>query len=176
MLFNHTAQYYAQEKMYDKMVAVLDTMDQLMPQNVVPMRADLNYQLGMMYYQAGEKDKSRGRLDNALAAGVQEKSELLQYANIYASLFKDFDKAESIVKGIIEDEPDYMDAYYWLLSYYNQEKQYDKGIELLNGWMNDHPNDNVARAQLEQFQRLFESKQQQDSVNSKPDKSMSSAK
>ncbi|MBN2009236.1 DUF2723 domain-containing protein [candidate division KSB1 bacterium] len=174
--FFSLAQYYAQEKEYDKMTAVLDTLNSIMPQNVIPMRADLNYQMGLMYYQAGQKDKFRQRLDQTLEVGIDDNQELLQYANVYSSLFKDYDKAESIAKGIIEKQPDFMDAYYWLLSFYNQEKKYDKGVELLTKWMQDHPDDNVARTQLEQFQRYLKSKSKKDSTESKTDTSMNTKK
>ncbi len=168
--FFSLAQYYAQEKKYDDMLAVIDTMYTLMPEHVIPMRPDLSYQFGMMYYKAGQPEKFRKRLDEHIAKSEMSNDDKLQYASIYASILKDNATAERLAEEIIDNDPSYMNAYYWLISFYAQEKMYDKGIELLNKWLMNHPNDKIATQQLQQFKRMQKSESadtEKDSLNTR---------
>ena len=79
--------------------------------------------------------------------------EKLRYASIYLQLFKENEKAEALVKTVYSQNPDYQQAYYWLLSYYYNEKLYDKGINLLSDWLSKHPDDDVTKQQLDLFRQ-----------------------
>ena len=158
------AQYYAQEEMYDKMSSVLDTLTTLIPENVIPMRDDLSYQMGLMYYRAGDKDKFRNRLNSILKKGKLKNEEKMRYATIFASIYKDLNKAERIVKNILEKDPEYMQAYYWLLSLDTDENMDLEGIDLLNRWLHNHPDDTVAKQKLLEFENLASAAPKVDSV------------
>jgi len=147
------AQYYLREKMYDKMTATFDKLHQVMPDSIIPMREDLTYQMGYMYYQAGQNDKFRTILESLLAKDSMNDEEKLRYASIFAQLFKEKDKAEAIAKEVIAKNPENSQAYYWLLSYYYNEKKYNQGIDLLNKWLLTHPDDDIAKQQLNLFQQ-----------------------
>jgi len=55
---------------------------------------------------------------------------------------------------VIEDAPNYTQAYYWLLRFYSTNKQYDKGIKLLDDWLVKNPDDKTAKSQLKMFKQL----------------------
>ncbi len=162
--FFSLAQYYAREKQYDKMIETFDKLDEVMPTSIIPIRDDLNYQIGYMYYQAGKEEEFKRRLENNLKTSEMPLEEQVRYATIFSQLFKDNEKAESIVNNVLSVNPDFAQAYYWLLSHYYSQQKFDEGITLLNRWIDRHPDDKTAQQQLDQFIQMAAGKTESDTA------------
>ena len=152
--FFSLAQSYARDKSYDKMTETFDKLTTVMPDSVIPMRDDLVYNMGFLYYQAGRKDEFKKRIDKLVEKGGGSNEDKIRYASIYSQLYDENEKAEAIAMKVIEDAPNYTQAYYWLLRFYSNSKQFDKGIKLLEDWLVRNPDDKTAKSQLEMFKQL----------------------
>ena len=51
--------------------------------------------------------------------------------------------------------PNDKNAVYWLVTHYRRNKQYDKGLEVLNSFMTRNPSDKNAVAMKNQLQQLM---------------------
>lgn len=51
------AYWYANNNMNDKLVEVLDKMEQILPRKVIPMDYRIQYEISMLYYRAGRIDR-----------------------------------------------------------------------------------------------------------------------
>ncbi len=162
--FFSLAQYYVREKKNDEMAETFDKLLTFIPDSVIPMRDDLSYNMGFLYYQAGKKDKFKELIEKILHKGKSNNEEKLRYASIYTQIFNEHDKAESIARKILETDPNYTEVYYWLLRFYTQNSQYDKGISLLNDWLAKHPDDNNAKEQISKLKELANSSIGKDST------------
>jgi predicted Zn-dependent protease len=54
----------------------------------------------------------------------------------------------------MDEQPNSPNVYSWLVNHYTRTKQYNKGIEILQKWLQVHPTDNQAQSQLAQLQSL----------------------
>ncbi len=84
--FFSLAQYYGREKMFDEMSEVLDKLNTVMPDSVIPIRKELQFEIGRMYYVADKHDKFKDillRLMNRRDVAIDEKSEL--HSNVFRS-------------------------------------------------------------------------------------------
>ncbi len=154
--FYSLAQYYAKEKMYDKMTAVLDTLNKVMPDTVIPMRKELQFEMGRMYYMGGEHDKFKRVLSRLMQRGDVSLNERLQYAGWYSQLYRDdADAIVEYVQDLVSDYPNQADTYYWLAGHYLRTEQYQNGIDILNRWLYIKPDDKTAKTQVDQFQKLL---------------------
>ena len=127
--FLRLAAYYRMKKQMNKVVEVLDRMEYLMPENLIPIRDDrVVLSIGKMYWDAGKP--------------------------------MEFEKR---AKAIIAKKPDSVEAYVWLLDYYRSFKRYADGIELMQKWLERHPNDKQAQSIIRNLQREL-AKTSKDSV------------
>jgi len=161
------AQYYGKEKMYDKMTEVLEKMTTVMPDSVIPIKKDLQFEMGRMFYIAGQHDKFKDILIRLMERSDVLLNEKLQYAGWFIQLYPDdTEKIASKVKQMTTDNPKVADPHYWLASYYSRSKEYQKGLDVLNQWLAQNPNDQNAISQIKQFQQLMAKAQKQDTTTS----------
>ena len=150
------AQYYGREKMYDEMSEVLDKLNTVMPDSVIPIKKDLQFEVGRMYYIAGKHDKFKDILLRLMDRGDVALDEKLQYATWFAQLYpQDTKQALTFVQQLSDDYPTVADPYYWLASHYMRAKDYQSGINILNKWLARNPNDKNASSQIEQLKNLI---------------------
>ncbi len=162
--FYSLAQFYLRDNMHKQTIEILDKMFTAMPDTIIPMRHELQFQFGYMYYTANEKDKAQAVITRLFNRNDIPLDEKLKYVSYYTQLFKDVaHKAVPVVKKMMQENPGYANAVYWLASYYQRQKQYDQGLEVLANWMNRDPNDKNAIALKSQLQKLME-KAKPDSV------------
>jgi tetratricopeptide (TPR) repeat protein len=55
---------------------------------------------------------------------------------------------------MIKDQPLYSEGYLWLGRHYMKQRQYDKGIAIVNRLLEYKPEDQAAKSQLEQLRAL----------------------
>ncbi len=153
----HLAQYYLKERMVNDMTEVLDKLQTVMPDTVIPIRKELQFQIGRMYYFANEHDRFKKILLRLLERVDVPLDEKLQYAEIYAQAYPDDAKtAVASVQKFNQEYPGLANPYYWLANHYIvRDKNYQAGMDVLNKWLAKNPNDQRASSQLEQLRQLM---------------------
>jgi len=150
------AQYYGKENMFDEMTEVLDKLTTAMPDTIIPMRKDLQFEIGRMYYIADKQDKFKNTLLRLMERNDVPLNEKLQYAGYFAQLYPDEAKqAVTLVDKLRNKYADNREPYYWLASHYMRSKNYQAGIDMLNQWLAKDPNDKNASSQIRQLQNLM---------------------
>lgn len=153
--FYSLAQYYGREKMFDQMTEVLDKLFTVMPDSIIPIRKDLQFEIGRMYYIAGQHDKFKEILLKLMNRQDIPLDEKLQYAGWFTQLYpEEAKRAVSYVEQLCENNPTIADPHYWLAGHYIRTKQYQNGIDILNKWLSRNPNDKNATSQVKQLQEM----------------------
>jgi tetratricopeptide (TPR) repeat protein len=148
--FYHLCRFYATEKMYDDLKEVMDFMFTVMPDTVIPMRHELQFQFALLYREAKAQDKAEEIFKRIMARADVNIDSKLQYA--YYFYRNDNEKALAYIKQIHEENPDYANATYWLATQYLQNDKYQEGLDLITEWMKTHPNDQTAQALKRQIE------------------------
>ena len=141
--------------MNEKMLKVLYKMDEVIPEEVIPLRDyRLSINLGRMYYEADHPEELKKRLNRIIETYELGVTDKIYLAEFYSQLLKNYAKAESLARSAMEEQPNSPNLYGWLVSHYTRTKQYDRGIETLKKWLQVHPTDKQAQKQLTQLQSL----------------------
>jgi len=155
--FLRLTNYYQQKgpEYQEQALAVLDKMQEVIPEEVIPLR---NYQLslnfGRMYADAGRPEELERRIENALQLHGLRPIDKLYMAEYYANYAHNNAKAESLAVDVLNSHPEEPRAFFWLVSYYNRTREYQKGVEVLEKWLESNPNDKSAQSQLKSLQAL----------------------
>jgi tetratricopeptide (TPR) repeat protein len=137
------------------MIAVLDKMEEVMPEDVIPQRMyQLSLNLGMMYAQGGRPEEFGRRIDRVLRMVELPPMDKLSLATIYSQQVNDPAKAESLANSVMQDYPERPEPYSWLVSFYVGSKNYERSIELLEQMQSRFPDNAAATQQLEMIKRL----------------------
>ncbi len=115
--FLRLAAHYAEASDMDNLLAVLEKVEEVIPEEVIPVpdyRASLH--ISDLYRRAGKKEVFEQR-----------------------------------VLKIIENHQDYGDAYRSLLYFYQTENRFGEAADLLQNWVNNHPDDQQALELIEDF-------------------------
>jgi len=117
--FLRLADYYRGRKENKMVLQILDRMENLIPENVIPIGDNrLLLSIGKMYEDAGRPEEFEHRL-----------------------------------KEVIARNPEQIDAYIWLLSYYRNHQMYQPAMDLMTQWLELHPNDQNAKQILDEMKR-----------------------
>lgn len=156
--FLKLADFYRREKMYEDMISALDKMEKSIPESVIPVhdrRFSLN--VGKMYLEGGKPEEFERRIEFWLKQNIIPPDEKLQYAQIYHQFLNNPIRAEQIALDLINQNPGFVDGYYWLFKLYSDIKSYDKGITLARELLTINLNDRQAQFWLRQFENLSKS-------------------
>ncbi|MFQ5648894.1 MAG: protein O-mannosyl-transferase family [bacterium] len=160
--FVRLANYYQTVDESEKAIAVLDKMAEVMPEEVIPLRDyRLSLSFGRLYADAGRPEELERRLERIIETYPLSPREKLFIAQTYSFELKDESKAEAMMVKIMQDHPDYQDAYRWLVSHHAKNKEYEKAIAILETWLARKPDDRIAQRQLTNLLKLVE----QDSID-----------
>ncbi len=141
-----------------KALAVLDKMNEVMPEEVVPLRNwQLSIQFGRMYADAGRLQELRRRLEQIPELYHLEPAEKVFLAQYYYQFLQDSAKAESLAVAVLNEAPQTTEAYGWLMGHYTRNQQYAKASEVLDKWLQRNPADVEARAEHARLQKLLRS-------------------
>ncbi len=148
------ARFYFKEKMYDDMTEVLDHLFEVMPDTVIPMRPELQIQYASMYLEGGQKEKADELMNRVLKNSDVNVDNKLQFVSY---VYRDDSKtAIEKIQQLRQQHPSSSNVIYYLASYYIRDKEYEKGIGVLDEWLATHPNDKTALSQKEQLERYIE--------------------
>lgn len=165
------------EKERVTVLAVLDQMALNLPEETIPIPSnDLNYQIGQIYSQVGEKDRFRTILDKLSSKERISLDDKIRFGQTYMQELKDYEKAINIFEEMnghyrsLEESyrknPKSVSAKSWkkwdtvypeiisslVLAY--QGVGEDKKAELvLNEWLDRNPADNTARKMLDDLNK-----------------------
>lgn len=152
--FMQLAFHYYQEGKYDKMANTLDEMSKAIPEDTIPFtNSDIFLEIGRMYAQAGRPEVLRERLDKTLdnpRLGIQRK---IRYASLYISTLNDFETADSLFTEIYQQNPENGQVIGSLLRIYEEQQRWRDAYELVNSWVQNHPDDKNARQMLQRYER-----------------------
>ena len=155
--FFSLSQFYLKENKFEEATEILDKLFTVMPDSIIPMRHELQFQFGYIYYTAQQKEKANAVMKRVFNRNDISLDDRLKYVSYYTQLFKE---SASIgidaVEKIMKENPKYANAVYWLANYYLRDKEYEKGLEIVDQWMADNPNDNNATSLKNQLQRYIE--------------------
>jgi hypothetical protein len=141
----------------ERAVQVLDRMSEVIPETVIPTgNFQLNLAIGQMYDQLGRPEELDKRLRQL---GKEESASLtptmkIQLADYIESYFHRPVLAESLVLKLIKDEPNSGEGIIWLSGFYARQGNYQRGVTTLEQWVTRKPEDQQAKAQLEQLKLL----------------------
>jgi len=137
----------------EKALAVLKKMDEVMPEEVIPLRDfRLSLTFGKMYSDFGSPEGLEERLDKIPEIYYMRTIDKLYLAEFYAQILKRNAKAESLAVSLREENPETREIYLWLASHYTRSRRFDEAIQILEKWMNDHPDDLVVKKELTDLQ------------------------
>lgn len=161
--FFSLAQYYGKEKMFDKMADVMDHLTTVMPDSVIPIKKDLKFEIGRMYYIAGKHDKFKEILLRLMVRPDVTLNEKLQYADYFSQLYASPEDArliETTVEKIRAENQDNPGPSYWMASYYLRKNDYQKSLTVMNEWVAQNPDDKNAVSQVDQIKQFIASAKQ----------------
>jgi hypothetical protein len=156
--FLHLAQFHLARRENDLALRALDRMGQVMPETVIPTNDfRISEAIGLMYSQAGRPQELDTRYRQIVQRefGKLDVAQRLQFAD-YLDYRSQSALAESLVQDLIGKQQDFGEGYMWLGKYYQQQRKYNEGIEVMNRWLAIRPEDKNAQtllAQLRAFAR-----------------------
>jgi hypothetical protein len=163
--FYSLAQFYGRERMFDKMTSVLDKLTSVMPDSIIPIRKELQFEMGRLYYIGGQHDKFKDILYKMMNRSDVPLDEKLQYASYYTQLYPtEAIKAVELVKQLRDRYQKNAEPTYWLASHYLRTREYQSSIDVLNQWIARNPNDKNAADQLRSLHQLIQQSKAADST------------
>jgi predicted Zn-dependent protease len=141
----------------ERALQVLDRMNEVIPESVIPTdNFQFSMAIGQMYEQLGRPDE----LDKRLKVILRDQSYNLtpamkiQFADFIETYRHQPAVAESLVQSLVTADPNFSEGTIWLSNYYARQGQYARGVETLERWLTRKPEDQQAKAQLQQLKTL----------------------
>ena len=157
LMFNYQTAFIqlAIEELYsgnkERMLATLDTLEYLIPEEIFPIEYDDIYlQIGLLYYDGGRRGEPgqpselEKRLETLLNKPNVNYRNKLKYASIYAQVLGDYPKAIQILEELNAQKPNDPEISGYLVKVYEEAQQLDKAVRVLDNWLALYPNDSGA--------------------------------
>ncbi len=146
---------------------VLNKMEEVIPQELHPIKKpQVVLQIAKLYLISGDKKKFEKYLDTYVSFPSLPRKALLESSMDYVRFLKNYDKAEKILLKIYNQNPFKSDVVSYLINLYTLKKDYKKGIEILDKWLMQRPNDKGAKKKREELLKALE-KSSSDTTNKK---------
>ena len=142
--------FYAGDK--EKMLALLDSMEVHMPEDILPIGNEETYlQLGMLYNEGGRPEELERRLERLMEqTGVGDKDKI-KYATIYYQYLKDAKKSLQIIEPVYSKNQEDVELISLMVRLYEDSEDYEAATRLLDNWLALHPTDKGAEAMRDQY-------------------------
>ena len=129
---------------------LLDEMSRKIPANHVPYSHErLAVMVADFYKRVGRSPEADKQREFILPGTGLSNKERLLLQSYHAQAMKDWDQAEEYLLQLVEEDANDAEAVSELLRMYHHSKQYEKGIEILENWLQRNPGDPNARKQLD---------------------------
>jgi len=130
-------------------------MEESIPEDVIPLT---NYQLslnfGRLYKDVGRPEELERRLENILEVENLQPYDKMFLAQTYYHELDNIAKSESLTQVVINENPEFFQAYFWLANMYSENKQYDKGIKILEDFLAIRKNEPRAMQLIAEMRTL----------------------
>jgi hypothetical protein len=154
--FMQLTQWYLDRKRSTDALRVLETMTRVVPDTVIPYsdeRAALY--INELFRRAGKTVDFEEQLRRVIPGQSMSKQELYQLASYYTYSLKDWDKAERILRQVLQSDRNDLQAYGELLRLYGLSQQHSKAATLLEEYLMVHPEDTSAANELQRLRRAI---------------------
>ena len=164
-------QVFPELESYDeKIIKVLDTMEELFPDDVIALR-NWGYKVtvGQFYSEAGQPEKLDRFMRQILANPMRYKLDEPGRVKIGAAYFyilKDYDMAIEVLEPIVDRDPANGEAMGWYVQALESRGSLEKAIEVLNNWLIRNPTDQGAQDRINKLQAKLGAFLQNDSTKS----------
>jgi tetratricopeptide (TPR) repeat protein len=133
----------------EKAIGVLDRMENVMPEEVIPLRSfQLSLNFGRMYFDAGRPDELERRIERILKLYTLRPSDKAFLAGHYSQFLENYAKAESLATASLDEQPNNPQAVSTLIDVYQKTNQLDKAVKALENYVAFRPDDRAAQGQL----------------------------
>jgi len=155
--FNQLAGNYIKQDKNEKAIAILDSMNTIIPPQTIPFSSETAAMMVVdTYLKAGKKVEYANYINNVIPGIHQSKKEKLRLASFYMYVLDSPERAEELIYPLLDTYPDDGQLYMILVQYYVQEKNYDDALNILNKWVVRHPNDTYAKKEIERIKNIAE--------------------
>ncbi|HCK98481.1 MAG TPA: hypothetical protein DHW42_00025 [Candidatus Marinimicrobia bacterium] len=142
--------FYSGEK--DKMLAILDSMEVVLPESLLPIgNVETYLQLGMLYHEGGRSDELRRRLDALMSRPKLSAKEKVKFASIYYQYLNDYEKSLSLLEPLYEENPGDPEIISILVRLYEDKNDYANAARVLDSWLISHPGDKGAQTMRDEY-------------------------
>ncbi|OVE79083.1 hypothetical protein BVY01_03485 [bacterium I07] len=156
--FIQLVRYYIEQGEIEAASKMLDEMSRKIPAQHIPYSHErLAVLVAELYNRVGRAPEAENQLNYVIPGSNLSDRERQLLKTQYAMAMGDWDQAESFLLKMINDNPNDAGAYSELVQVYRLSKQFDKGINLLNGWLAAHPGDTSAEQALKTFKSMAKS-------------------
>jgi predicted Zn-dependent protease len=141
----------------ERALQVLDRMNEVIPESVIPTdNFQFSMAIGQMYEQLGRPEELDKRLKMILSDKTYDltPSMKIQFADFIETYRHQPAVAESLVQSLVQADPNFSEGTLWLSNFYARQGQYARGVEVLERWLTRKPEDQQAKAQLQQLKTL----------------------
>ncbi len=159
LIGNYRAAFFqvAVDKFYsgqtDGMLAVLDSMNAYMPEDLLPIGNEDTYiQLGMLYSEGGRSEELKKRLDKLLSQPRISDKKKIKYATIYYQYLKDVQSALAILEPVYTTNQSNVELVSLMVKLYEESDDFEAATRLLDNWLIVHPTDKNAVMMRDQYQ------------------------
>jgi len=142
--------FYAGDK--EKMLALLDSMEVRMPEDIMPIGNEETYlQLGMLYNEGGRPEELERRLDRLMEQSGNSDKDKIKYATIYYQYLKNAEKSLQIIEPVYAKNQEDVELISLMVRLYEDSENFEAATRLLDNWLALHPTDKGAEAMREQY-------------------------
>jgi tetratricopeptide (TPR) repeat protein len=166
--FFQLALRYMRQEDFERVVNILQEMEDRMPEEIFPFRTEqMSIQFSMMFHRAlkglseqtgqpydslrkkykGPKNV-RDKVDDLISKGAASLDEQLNYAQNLLYGLEDYDGAIKILEKLQGNNPDNPKVLGLLVMAYQRSGQYNEAIAILEEWMKENPQDRTAQKML----------------------------
>lgn len=147
--------YYQRHGDKEKALRVLDKLNEVMPEDVIPP-PDIQYTLsiGQLYQQLGRPEEFKRRLDWVMDNTDLSPGQKVQFLTLYADLLKDADAAKELALKLAADRETRADAFEFLISRSVLDGKFDESVTYAEQWVALDPGDSNAHRRLEELRQL----------------------
>lgn len=144
----------------ERMLTTLDTMIDIMPEEVFPIGHDEIYlQIGLLYYEGGRRGEPgkpsdlENRLETLLRKPNANHRDKIRWASVYVQQLQNYTRALQILEELNIQRPNDPEIAGYLVKVYEDSGQLDKGVLILDNWLALHPEDQSAFEMRETYRK-----------------------
>lgn len=159
--FLHTAYSHYNNADTAGVIKTLDAMERVLPESLIPIPDErIIEQIGGLYYNVGRPAELEKRLDHLLENTAPSVDKMYDYAIRYYQFLGKIEKAHRAADRMLTQEPGNPKAIGLKIALYEEQKNYDAAIKILQTWLQKNPGNRQAQAKLAELEQKKNNPQQ----------------